>query len=214
MNRRSKAIAAAAGLAVLSVILYWWTRPNLADQARTVAHAILTNDPETVYDYTLEFQREQIGMTRDQFVRYWQTLIAPTYARYKPRGPIESIVAMGDVQGLAWAPSYNDRGQRWDFDVGVWDTSRGGRRELLVDLIHVWTLRHLIEQGRDPTDSVARVEAILAGLREDRTTLESLGITRIPGHMPNERPVTLDEWERRLVRLLEELKRNQPKADP
>ncbi|GIV02684.1 MAG: hypothetical protein KatS3mg015_1514 [Fimbriimonadales bacterium] len=214
MKRRPIVFAVVALLTVVGAVIYWLTRPTLADDAIAATRAVVENDPATLYDYTFEFQREQIGMTREDFVRYWQTLIAPRYSRFRPQGEIRAHIFRGGHQAEATLPAVDENGFEHDFGAVVWETGHGGRRSLLGDLVGVWWLEFLPEKGGWSADNVTRIEAILQGLRRDRKTLESLGITRIPGAEPGDRPVTLDEWERRLVRLLEELKRNQPRADP
>lgn len=103
----------------------------------------------------------------------------------------------------------DDEGRTWEMSVSAWNTGRGGRQRLLQDLVAAWWCEFIFGAGLDPHDNVLKVQAILKGLRGDRATLESLGITRIPGAEPGEPAVTLDEWERRLERLLAQVEKMQ-----
>jgi len=209
MPRRSIVLPGLAVFSVVAALVYWLTRPTLADDARAATLAVAENDPGRLYDYILEIHRQQIGMTRERFIQYWNTLIAPRYSRFRPVGELKVVVYDGGHQAEASLPARDAEGREFDLGQVVWETGHGGRRELMLDLIGAWYLEYLPPDVMWDADNVQRVEAILKGLRADRAKLEALGITHIPGSEPGDRPVSLDEWERRLVRLLGEVKRAQ-----
>lgn len=197
-----------ASFAVMAIVasVYWLTRPTLADDARAILQAKIDNRPDILFEYAHPYQTRQIGMSRQQFVQYWERLVAPRYARWRPEGEIQAYVERGNHQGVAWVSMRDDEGRNWEMSVSAWNTGHGGRQSLLQDLVAAWWCEFIFEEGLDPQDNTLKVAAILKGLRRDRTTLRSLGITHIPGNKPGEPAVTLDEWERRLERLLERVK--------
>lgn len=205
-NRRATWLCVVAVACALYFLMSWWLRPTLADDARRLVEAKLENRPEVIYDYVFDYQIEQTGITRDQFVQVWHRLIAPRMARWKPVGKIQAEVYRGDHQGVAYILLRDDEGHEMDLQTSAWNTGLGGGQRMFQDLTMAWWSEYIFSKGLDPNDTELKISASLRGLREDRPVLEAIGIRRIPGAEPGMPPVTLDEWQRRLERLLDQVR--------
>jgi hypothetical protein len=198
-NRSLLAAAVIALLVLAAWFVYQWTRPTLADDAESAARsALVRRDPEALYDYILEFQREQLNLSRERYVRMWRSLVEPRLRKFRVVAIGEPTVNRGESQGkIEWQIQGPD-GNLLSWTTVVWNTDGGGRLDAFDSLLLAWWLEYAISQGKSQSDPVAFREAILKGLRNDRAALKSFGITLRPSQYPWLPPLSLDRWESEL----------------
>lgn len=199
-NNQTLVVAAAvAATGWVAWFIYAWTRPTLADDAAGAARsALVRRDPEALYGYILDFQREQLNLSKEKFAQMWHSLVEPRLSKFKVIAIGEPSVNFGKSQGeIEWQIQDPD-GNTFSWSTVVWNTDGGGRLDAFDSLLLAWWLEYAISEGKPQTDSAAFREAILEGLRRDRAKLESYGITVRPSQYPWMPPLTLDEWERQL----------------
>ncbi|MER3461682.1 MAG: hypothetical protein C4342_01220 [Armatimonadota bacterium] len=180
-------------------LLYRATRPTLADDAAGAFRAeILHPDPERLYDYIFEFQKEQANLSRDKYVRMWRSLVEPRLSKFRLVANDKPVVEAGGEQGIVGWRIQDSRGNTLSLFTVVDLTDFGGRLHAFDSLRLAWVLEYSISEGKALSDTGATIAAWLKGLRQDRNTLESLGITKWPRTYPWQRPLSFDEVERNL----------------
>ncbi|GIV02687.1 MAG: hypothetical protein KatS3mg015_1517 [Fimbriimonadales bacterium] len=186
--------AAAVMLCVyLTTFLLEWLRPTLAEDAVRAARAeFVDRDPRKLYDFTLEFQREQIRLSREQYAQMWRALMEPRLADFE----VVRIGApsMTHTQGtVEWELRHRD-GHSFSYGTVVWNTDNGGQFDAFEPLLLAWWLEYGVKRGKK-MGTISFAEALLEGLRNDRYELEQLGIRYRPSQYPGQMALSLEQWE-------------------
>jgi hypothetical protein len=179
----------------LGIFVSKWLQPTLADDAVHVTRVwLVTKDPNEFYDYTLQFQREQTRISREQYAAMWRSLVEPRLKNYEVVH-IGAPSVSGETQGTVdWEVRDKRSGRTFSWTTAVWNTDTGGQLDLFEPLLLAWWLEYGVGRGRE-MGTVAFLEAILQGLRTDRYDLERFGIRYRPSQYPGLAARSLEQWE-------------------
>lgn len=212
-RKRPLTIGVMVLIALVALWLYilWSAQSTLDRDAKTIIEAALNNDPDTVYLYAFDFQKETMGVSKDRFAQMWRTLIQPRMKGVTRVGEISAHVFRGDHQAEGWTNVKLPSGATFELSVAPWATGERGGCHLLHFLIIAWDIEYVHAKGH-PLTPEASLKARLQGIGKDRPVLESLGFMGWPPEEPGGRVVSWDEtirfWEKRLVEIAQTAQRS------
>lgn len=162
-------------------LLVWWMRrpPDLESEARMVFEASAAGDARILMRYAFPDEVRANSLNVDKLSRLYHELILPKLKVDRDLKPIAYNVGGGYVQAT-----------NGPFNASVFLTESGSRSPVTTRLLEAWASERSSELGRS-LSPIERIDAVVAGLRKDRTTLDSIGIRAVIEVSPFEGEVKL-----------------------
>lgn len=164
-------------IAAVSGYIVWRAIPiDMITHARRVVIATVDGDVDTLYEYSYDFEKETVGLTRDNLRAVYERLVKPRIQPFNHFVSERTDYGGEGEQGLCVRIHRSPDGLELDLGAAPYRTDDGAGDYILFGLLmQAWRAEYLISK-RLPMTQINLHRARLEGLRKDRPILESLGL--------------------------------------
>jgi hypothetical protein len=164
--------------AFILIRMLW--HPNIEADARNAVASVLDNNPDRYYEFAVDFNKEQTGLSRQQFRELWQKLIWPRFSKFKVVENSQSE-KFGAHQAVAWVKLEDSAGHQYEYNEAPFasDNGSGKTQSLMHPLLEAWILEFVVEKGK-PVTTANVLQAYIDGCTVDRATLHEIGADLYP----------------------------------
>lgn len=190
-------VVVAVGAIVAFVLFRQGEGPEVA--ARTIAEAIVNNDPRAMYKYESELESNALGLTEEKYVDFWNKVVSPKLEGLTPEDNFRSYPTNEGTTGVGELYLTDGSGSRFLYDGWVDVEDDGRPRNFLVHskLIQAWLIDYMRARRIRSNESLSDVDMLYAyveGARRDAPLLREIGIEGFASHEEIGKVRTWDEF--------------------
>jgi hypothetical protein len=193
--RRRKVLLAGLGVACwIGVALVVWSRlpKSLPWEAKKLYEAIEEADGRRLMHFAFPEEIERNKLTPEKLTVLFRDIVNPRLRSATNRTKaVTQDNGEQAIHGYSWKNRY---GKTYEYSADVYATSRGAKTPVLRRVLDAWCTSYF-EKYPGAFTPESRIEAILAGYRDDAPRLRSIGIVALSEVDPVSGKVKLLELE-------------------